>query len=256
MDQIGLKALGQVGYRIDFGGTVLFIDPYLSDFVSRHLDCSLVRLLPVEIQPNTVTDADWICITHAHADHCDPDTLVPMSLASPGAQFLCSGYVATILEDLGIAPGRIEVPEEHSWVRLGRELQVSAVPAAHPRITRDSGNRPICLGFVFDFCGRRLFHAGDTSPQEELLALLRRYGGFEAAFLPVNEDSFFLRRRGIIGNMTVREAFDFAVEIGAKRLIPTHWDMFAGNGVPLEEIRLVYQQSPHPFSLEIYPTRL
>jgi hypothetical protein len=37
-------------------------------------------------------------------------------------------------------------------------------------------------------------------------------GPIDVAFLPMNERSFFRKRRGIIGNMSVREAFAMAAE--------------------------------------------
>ena len=49
--------------------------------------------------------------------------------------------------------------------------------------------------------------------------------------------TFFRARRGIIGNLSVHEAFQFAEEIAVKQLVPVHWDMFAANAVDPEEIR-------------------
>jgi glycosyltransferase involved in cell wall biosynthesis len=72
--------------------------------------------------------------------------------------------------------------------------------------------------------------------------------------LPVNEHNFFRGRRGIIGNMSIREAFGLASEIGAKQVVATHWDMFAANSVEPDEIRLVHQKLDPGFALLIHPS--
>ena len=67
--------------------------------------------------------------------------------------------------------------------------------------------------------------------------------------LPVNEDNYFRRRRGIVGNMTVREAFGLASEVGIRTVLPVHWDMFCVNSTSLLEIQAVYDSFDWPFKL-------
>jgi len=38
--------------------------------------------------------------------------------------------------------------------------------------------------------------------------------------------------RGIVGNMDAAEAAELALDVGASRLVPYHWDGFRGNTVP------------------------
>ena len=88
------------------------------------------------------------------------------------------------------------------------------------------------------------------------LARIRRFSGalegkeIDYAFLPVNEKNFIASITNIIGNMSVREAFHFAEKIGAKRLVPMHYDMFANNRVYPEEIELLYDKIQPSFKLE------
>ena len=83
--------------------------------------------------------------------------------------------------------------------------------------------------------------------------MLQSFAGFDVAFIPVNEQNYFRARRGIIGNMSVREAFQFAEEIGARSVVPTHWDMFAANQVYQEEIELLYRLLRPGFKLIMNP---
>jgi L-ascorbate 6-phosphate lactonase len=107
------------------------------------------------------------------------------------------------------------------------------------------------VGYVLAADGVRYYHAGDTRAAEALIASVRAIGPIDVAILPVNERNFFRERRGIIGNMSVREAFGLAVELGCKRVIPCHWDMFAPNRVYREEIDLIYSRMAPPFELDL-----
>ena len=91
--------------------------------------------------------------------------------------------------------------------------------------------------------------AGDTSVCDELLAFLKKLGTINYALLPVNEDNYFRRRQGIIGNMSIREAFELAAEVGVQNVAPVHWDMFEVNSATPAEINSVYSSYDWPFKL-------
>lgn len=256
MVRIKSLCLGQVGYRFSFGNHVVYIDPYLSNYVTQIEGPAFDRLFPIPFPPEKVTDADWVLITHGHIDHCDPLTLAPLAMASPQAKFVCPVSVMAKLHSLNIAPERIMIPSEGTWIDLACSLRLATVPAAHPDIRRDELGHAQCLGFVIEHEDRRLYHAGDTSPHEELFTALKVLAPIDIAFLPVNERNFFRDRMGIIGNMSVREAFLMAQEIGVKTMVPMHWDMFAPNSVAREEIELLYRQMAPRFSMVFYPSQL
>jgi L-ascorbate 6-phosphate lactonase len=256
ISRIQTKSLGQVGYRFQFGRTVVYVDPYLSDYVERVEGPELRRMIPAPYAPETVRDADWVLITHAHIDHCDPLTAVPIAKASPQCRFLGPEPVLAVLRKQGIERSRLRPASEAEWLSLGEDLRVISVPAAHPLITREGDACAHCVGYVIECGGRRIYHAGDTSVAEELLAALKRLVPIEVAFLPVNERNFFRDRRGIIGNMSIREAFALAEEIGVGTVVPVHWDMFAPNCVPREEIELAYRLLKPAFEMKIYPAEL
>ena len=56
------------------GGTIVVVDPYLSDAVLRTYQ--LPRNVPAPLDPGEV-DADALLATHSHADHLDPDSIAP-----------------------------------------------------------------------------------------------------------------------------------------------------------------------------------
>ena len=154
-------------------------------------------------------------MTHEHMDHRSahsagtgpgqpPGTLTPLEVRKQLKQWEISG------ERILQTP-----PDEFD---LGSGLSVQTIPAAHPRIRFDQDGQPQAVGYLFKHKGRSLYLAGDTSVCDELLKVLKDLGPIDTALLPVNEDNFFRRRRGIVGNMTIREAFGLAAEVGIRNV--------------------------------------
>lgn len=250
--QVSVTPLGQSGFRFRLGTSVVYFDPYLSDYVAEQEGPEMRRLREAPLAPGDVCDADWVLISHPHLDHCDPHTLLPIAGASPRCRFLGPPSVLDALRERGVAPERLSLASD-AWLDLAPGLRVRPVPACHPEIEKDEAGFWSCVGYVLDVEGRRIYHAGDTSPDGELIERLRALGPIDLALLPVNERNYFRERRGIVGNMSVREAFAMAEEIGARTLVPMHWDMFAPNSVYPEEIDLLYRLMRPPFRLQLDP---
>ena len=243
-----IEYLGQSGLKIDVGSITVLIDPYLSHSVQQLDSQDMVRQVPIPYDPYTLTSIDWILITHEHMDHCDPHTIPALAQASPQAQFIAPLAVQNKLKDWGVKKDRIhQTPlNVHD---LGCGLYVQALPSAHPTIRFDQAGMPQAVGYLFNYEGRYLYSAGDTSVCDELLNILREVPQIDIALLPVNENNYFRRRRGIIGNMSVREAFGLAAEIGVQNLVPVHCDMFVANSTSQEEISAIYKSYSWPFKL-------
>jgi len=252
---IPLCLLGQAGIRLSMAEMTIYVDPYLSNSVQTLHAADLIRQVQIPLLPADVTDADLVFITHEHTDHCDPHTLPMMALASPQARFICPPPVALKLIEWGIHPDRIYAASEE-WFEASSGLRVRSVPAAHSEIVRDFLGRLECVGYLIEVLDRRIYIAGDTCVKQEMIDVLVAEGPIHTAFLPVNEQNFFRKRRGITGNMSVREAFQFAEEIGVKQVVPVHWDMFAANAVDPEEIRLIHDCMAPDFTLLLNPTYL
>ena len=66
------------------------------------------------------------------------------------------------------------------------------------------------------------FARRDQTAAVQRVEALKQHAPIHMAILPVNEFNFFRSREGIVGNMSVREAFGLASEIGADRVVPVH----------------------------------
>ena len=127
---------------------------------------------------------------------------------------------------------------------------MNPIPAAHPKISYDVDNVPNCLGWLLEFDSQKIYVAGDTSLCEDLIDFLKKFNSIDIGLLPVNEDNYYRRKRGIVGNMSIREAFQFAIDIKIKKLVPVHWDLFEANSVSPDEIKAVYKHHNQlPFDL-------
>jgi L-ascorbate 6-phosphate lactonase len=247
-ETIHLQHLGQTGLRIDLGDTTVLVDPYLSNSVQELDSPDLVRQVPIPYLPNELTGVDWVLITHEHMDHCDPHTLPILAEVSPYARFMGPLSVRKQLADWGISEERIQEASPVAY-DLCIGLQVRSVPAAHPRMRLDQDNQPHAVGYLFQYNNKTLYLAGDTSVCDELIYELKQLGPIDLALLPVNEDNYFRRRRGIVGNMSIREAFGLAADVGIKSVVPVHWDMFVVNSTSTAEIKAVYDSECWPFDL-------
>jgi len=252
---IPVTPLGQAGFRLGLGSTTVYIDPYLSNYVEEVEGPRAKRLVPIAIEPAQVNDADWVLITHEHMDHCDPKTVGPLAAGSPQCRFVGPAPVRTTLAGMGIAAKRMLRPPSE-WTTIGHKLRLRAVPAAHPDLDRDESGFWRYVGYLIDYHGKKIYHSGDTSVCPELIAALQHEGGIDVAFVSVNERNFYRDRLGIVGNMSLREAFQLAEDAGVRRFVPMHWDMFAPNSVFLDEIKLLYAKMSPSFSLTINPSQL
>lgn len=245
---VEITPLGQSGFHLNCNGVSIFIDPYLTDAVAASEGPAFRRMVQVPVHPADIRDADWVLITHHHGDHYDPDTIGPLSKSSPACQFICPNSVVKDLESQ-LDKERIVIAE-CTWLEITEGIRVLPVVAAHPEIEYDELGFSKWVGYVIECDDTRIYHSGDTSPHEDIIDSLRPLS-IDIAMLPVNEKSWFREQMGIIGNMSVREAFQMAEEIGVKQFIPMHWDMFSPNSVYPEEINLLYQKIRPPFQMNL-----
>lgn len=248
-------SLGQSGFRFHIGGSTIYIDPYLSDGVEKIEGELYRRQIPIWKPPQLVNDADWVLITHSHLDHCDLETLLPISSASQGCRFVGPNEVCSYLQRNGISSDRL-VSAPARWFELTPDIHIHATPAAHPEIEADSDGYWRCLGYILECNGKRIYHSGDTSLVSALIEFVDQFKPIDVAFLPINESNYFREKLGIIANMGMRDAFGFAQALGVNKLVPMHWDMFLPNSVFREEIELYYKLSKPSFELIINPSAI
>jgi L-ascorbate 6-phosphate lactonase len=223
-----LTWLGQAGFSLELDGLRVLIDPFTSDHEAR-----LARTVDAE---TLSTDVDWLLVTHEHLDHFDEGFVRVLDSRRPGA-----GLV--IPRPLVAAAERIAPHLNVVGARLGETLELSptvtvtVTPAWHAFDVADGYSQGLddagdsrFVGYVVRTPDVSLYHSGDTLVTDGLREALQGEQ-VDIALLPINGRDYYREGLNLVGNMDGREAFLLAKELGARMLVPMHWDLFAGNTV-------------------------
>jgi len=242
---LAIWALGQHGFILKGQHTTIIIDPYLSNFVESAVPgAALKRQVPIVIQPSELGFIDYALITHDHADHTDPLTLGPMMQAAPKSQVFTSWKAFKLLAERSFDTTRITVPKVDGHVQVNDEFTFMPIPAAHYEFEPNEHGEPAYLGFIIEMNGIKLYHAGDTLIYDGLLDRIKDKG-IDLFMLPSNGRDWFRDEKSITGNLDYRESVELTVRAGAKVLIPTHNDLFAGNRINIATL-LDYATTQYP----------
>ena len=244
-NELKLCWLGQSGFLLSYGGISLLADPYLSDSCAK-LKSKLdhTRGTPIVRCPEKL-QVDFYLITHAHADHFDPETITPVMKNNPECRFFCP---ADCREKIGKYfsndTGRFEFVSAGKMIELASGVELHTIPAAHETLETDENGEYKAVSFLVNFRRENIsvFFGGDTVPYPgQDAAVLRALpaGAKLIMCLPVNGRDEARHALGIAGNMDVDEAVTLAKSCGAKLFIPCHIKMFAGND-PKEEVTAAY----------------
>ena len=190
-----IRFLGHAAFELRDGDTTVLIDPFLTGNPKAAVGAD-------ELSP------DAILLTHGHGDHLG-DTV---SIAKrSGADVVAIVEIANELTGEGVENvsdpnlgGTVE--RDWGWVRL--------VPAWHTSTT-PKGTANVPAGLVVGFGGKVIYHLGDTALFSDL-QLVGRRESIDVALM-------------CIGGHYTMDRFD-AVEaarlVGAKQVIPCHYDTF------------------------------
>lgn len=231
--EIALTYLGQEGFIIKSGDRFILIDGYLSDYVDRHCNTDVIKWIrkyPSPVSPEELDFIDLVLCTHAHYDHADPDTIRGILKTNCKAKFIIPVPEIKTLKSYGVPKERIIGASVREKLDFGG-ITIEPVAAAHEEFHIKSGEYDE-VGYLFDFGGKKIFHAGDCCDYD---GLDEKIHGVAVAMLPINGRDEYRRKNDIIGNMDVKEAIDLAKRARAGLLIPMHYDLYDVNCVDESE---------------------
>lgn len=210
-----LDWLGHSGFRLEWRGVRLLLDPHLSERVTIS-----PRLLERPVEAAELGPVDAALVSHAHRDHLDPATLA----AVPGIGLLLlprgsEGYVdpppGSVRRVAGLAPGES--------VTVG-PLEVTAVPVFH----HGNRNHPlasakIAVGWVIRHGDRAIYFAGDTGARAPFAEIGSRHHP-DLAILPIGSYA----PAWPIGrvHLSPEQAVEAARALGAPLVVPCHFGTF------------------------------
>jgi L-ascorbate metabolism protein UlaG (beta-lactamase superfamily) len=222
-DRLHVWWLGQSGFLVANAGDCVLFDPYLSDSLTRkyaETDKPHVRMTARVVDPARLDFLTAVTSSHTHTDHLDAETLHAIFAANPQTKLvLASANVAFAAQRLGPEAAARFVAIGEGERRAVGAFSFECVPAAHEQLA------PEFAGFVARVGKFTLYHSGDTVLFPGMEARLRRFG-IDVAFLPINGAA---PERRVSGNLDGPEAARLAHAIGARWVVPCHYEMFAFN---------------------------
>ena len=105
--------------------------------------------------------------------------------------------------------------------------------------------KPEYLGYVLQFGSYTVYHSGDTIRYTGMAEKLAPFH-IDVALLPINGRG---PERRVAGNLWGREAAQLAHDIGAKTVIPCHYEMFTFNTAPPAEFMETCKALNQPFHI-------
>ncbi|MCE9611302.1 MAG: MBL fold metallo-hydrolase [Chthoniobacter sp.] len=221
--------LGQSGFLLRSGGKFALLDPYLSDSLTAKYaatDKPHVRMTERVIAPERLTGIEVITSSHNHTDHLDAETLRPLLAANPQARLVIpEANRAFVAARLGIALAAPLGLDDGASATVGA-FTFHGLAAAHNELARDAAGHHEYLGYVIRCTPWTIYHSGDTLLYPGLVEKLRAFAPIDLALLPINGNQ---PERRVAGNLDGREAAQFAHAIGARDVVPCHYEMFAFN---------------------------
>lgn len=253
-DELHLWWLGQSGFLIQWQNKHLLIDPYLSDSLTKKYaatDKPHIRMTARVVDPARLDFIDVVTSSHNHTDHLDHETLWPLLAANPRLQMIIPeanrDFVADRLKTdpqwpLGVNDG--------TTVSAGG-FTFTGLAAAHEQLETDERGNYKCLGYLVQ-CGPlenswTIFHPGDCVPYDGMVERLRELAGaavIDVALMPINGRK---PERRVTGNFWGREAAAFAKAVGARLVIPMHYEMFTFNTETPDEFVAVCEELQQPY---------
>jgi L-ascorbate metabolism protein UlaG (beta-lactamase superfamily) len=191
-----IRFLGHAAFELTDGEDSLLIDPFLTGNPKAVVSAG-------ELSPGT------ILLTHGHADHIGDTVAIAKRT---GAHVVAIVEIANELGEEGLA--NVHDPNIGGTVELGWG-SVKLVPAWHTSTTpKGTVNTP--AGLIVRFGGKTVYHLGDTSLFSDLALNAKQAGGVDVALMCIG------------GHYTMdrHDAVEAARLIGAKQVIPCHYDTF------------------------------
>jgi len=190
---------------IQWDKLVIYFDPaYLKTYFSKYKDKTEFSSWPNPIDglPNGLPKGDLVLITHHHKDHCKKVTLERLihnntKIYAPKS---CKKELGEVFHTVEIGA---KIKNELYTISVVNAYNMENSTSTNKQHKKGSG-----VGYVVDFSGKKIYHAGDT----DLIPDMGKLGKIDLAFIPI----------GGKFTMDYKEAFEATKLVDPKIVIPIH----------------------------------
>lgn len=162
--------LGHAGFQIEAGGKIMLVDTWTG--------------APTFPKEKNLTSADYIFVTHGHADHLSS---APDLQKATNAKIVCIYDIAGWLVKKGVPEDHIIGMNKGGTVHLGDGWKVTLVNAIHSSNLEELLAGGDAAGFILHTPdGHKIYHAGDTAVFGDMKILCDIYAP-DIALLPIGD---------------------------------------------------------------------
>lgn len=208
---VALWWLAQAGFVFKSGnGTVIYLDPYLTDAVEAAFGFKRLSLAPISVES---VRTDWMLNSHEHLDHLDTDALPVLTRNNPDCRFAGPESCSVIYDACEIDKSRQLIIDPYNVYDLGGVI-IHTAKADHGELS------PSALAFLLDFGKVRVMFSGDTAFRPEWLQPL----------MDMKPQVLIPCINGAFGNLDSNQAAMLTDKVNSKLVIPCHFWMFKEHG--------------------------
>lgn len=199
-----ITSLGQAGLLIEDNGSIILVDPYLSNNVEK-FEPQNKRRLPID-ESVFLVKPDCLIFTHCHLDHYDIETINKFKDIKNVITF----SPISVYNDI-----KIRYPNfTNKLVTIGDKLKLYNFNIT---VLKSFHSDKEAVGFLIENNDKIIYIVGDSLYKVELIDNFPKHCAPDYLFVPVN---------GYGNNMNDVEANELAIKINAKVVIPYHYGMF------------------------------
>lgn len=226
--ELAVLWVGHATVLVQLGDKFVLTDPVFTDTVGQVSK----RLVEPGISVEHLPPIDVALVSHMHFDHL---SLGSLELIEPKVKDLIVPQQG-LLYVPGFSFPTWELATWESWERDG--LRVTAAPVRHYGFRYGMDREWMTssyTGYVVEYAGRTVYFGGDTATTRGFRATAERFPAIDLAILPIapiHPRDFMCR-----AHLDPKEAVQAFRELGAKRMLPMHYDTFLNSFDELGEAR-------------------
>jgi L-ascorbate metabolism protein UlaG (beta-lactamase superfamily) len=229
-DEVTVGWVGHSTILINLFGYKILTDPVFGDQIGMSLGTfqfGIKRHTAPALTIDEIGVVDLILLSHAHMDHFDIPTL--NKIANSQTKVITATGTSRLLKRLPFA----QVMELGGTEKIDLDLGVTvqAVPVKHWGDRYPWNRNYGYTGYLIERNHTRIFFPGDTA-YTTTFSLLKETGNIDLVFMPIGA---YAPDTYQDNHCTPEHAWEMFQDIGAKWLVPIHWDTFILSGEPVDE---------------------